>query len=268
MVRKLAGDQCQKIGRRFDVRMLNKRYLGSTDSHIDWHVFFFGEYDPIGTRLLRDIAMKTNPVFIDVGANTGTHTLAVSEHCAAVHCFEPFLEVLHSLRENLKANDCSNVSVHAVGLSDRTGQAGFTTNKSGNLGAGTFQGSEGESDLQLPIEKADDFFPEIGIETIGLVKIDVEGHELAVFRGMSGYLKNSRPIVLWEFNPEKHGDQKTADLESLFPSEYKIFRLGYQERWTRSTPQLQPVKSLKRGNLVALPVEKLSLVKHLMSNDA
>jgi len=264
---KLTGDQRQLPGRQFEVTLFGSRYAGSTHSHIDWHVFFFGEYDPVGTNFLRTMANKTQEaIFIDIGANTGTHTLAMKDLCDQVHCFEPFPLVLRALRENLAANNIDNVTVYPFGLSSKSGKADFFENKEGNLGAGTFQTQDRKADQSLQLQNGDGFFVQHGIKG-NIFKIDVEGHEIETLIGLKEQLANSRPIVLWEFSPLQH-DLETLKLEDFFPEEYVTFRLSYAGRWTRTQPVLIKLSTLDRGNLVSVPKEKIELVQELIRPDA
>ena len=263
----MAGNERQKTGRQFEVPLSGKRYIGRTDSHIDWHVYFFGEYDPLGTRFLRHISEQIDDcVFLDIGANTGTHTLAISDHCESIHCFEPYPAALTSLKRHLEMNEIENAFVHPFGLSVSDGLRGFCENKTGNLGAGTFELNNETADMQLPTKRGDDVFEQLELTKSDVVKVDVEGHEFDVLRGMSKHLWGSRPIVLWEFNPQAIGVQKKSEIEALFPDEYVFFRLGFKDRWSRSRPKLQTISSLERGNLVSAPKTKLSLIENLIED--
>jgi FkbM family methyltransferase len=255
------GNERQEDGRDFEVDLHGNRYFGNTASHIDWHVFYFGEFDPVGINFLRFIVQRhENPVFLDIGANAGTHTLAVAKFCEQIHCFEPYPLVLESLRKNVEANDLGNVTIHEFGLSSQSRQADFFENKYGNFGAGTFQSLNREPDFCLPLRRGDTVFPDLGISRIDVIKIDVEGHEFEVLTGIRKHLDRTRPIVLWELN-EGIVEQIREPLISYFPDDYQIFRLSFRGRWRRKSPSLVNLDSLTRGNLVSIPNEKLSLAK-------
>ncbi len=264
LVRGMAGEERQKVGSDFDVELFEYRYFGNTSSHIDWHVYFFGEYDPVGTNFLRHITKKQpDAVFLDIGANTGTHTLAISKRCKQIHCFEPSPDALEALRRNISANLIQNVAIHPFGLSSESRISGFYENKEGNLGAGTFQHQNRLPDLELPLERGDEVFPKLKIESVDLVKVDVEGHEFEVLKGIRDHLERSRPIVLWEFNPSQNNIPK-QNLGDLFPSHYETFRLRFGGRWARSRPILTKSNTLSHGNYVSIPIEKLKLVEALI----
>ena len=106
---------------------------------------------------------------------------------------------------------------------------------------------------------------EIGLDKLDLVKIDVEGHELNVLRGMVNCLALTRPFVFWEFGPttlEKFANQD-AVLDA-FPENYAIYYVGYKSRWSRSDPLLREFNFPETGNLLAVPQERSHLVETLL----
>ena len=266
VVQLLAGNQRSNRGRNFEVNIFEKLYQGTTASHIDWHVFYFGVYDPIGTTLLRFIAGQLEkPIFLDIGANSGTHTMAVCDLCSKVHCFEPYPPVLTVLRQHLKENNINNTVVHEVGLSNENAYRSFYADKNGNLGAGSFLQRDREPDCKLPVKRGDTLFAELEIEHSDIIKIDVEGLEANVLVGLSQHLKQARPIVIWEFDRARLSLETLNEIEALFPTDYQGFRVGYRQWWTKTSPKLSPLDSLERGNLVAIPREQIALLKDVIT---
>jgi len=272
IVRRLVGEQCQAKGKQFEKQIFGKHYVGVTSSHIDWHVFFFGTYDPVGTEFLRHIARQINPIFLDIGANTGTHMLAAVEYCKQVHCFEPFTPILRSLRENVNINQLTNVHVHPFGLYNEDGVFDFHCNEDGNHGAGTFKEPANQTDvnwdqspaLALPLKRGDQIVEELQLGEIGLVKIDVEGLEFDVLEGLLLTLKKNRPVVLWELNPIQTRVDQLSEIPDYFPDDYSFFRLDFTNRWDRARPCLVPLDSLETGNFIGIPSEQLHLIQEIV----
>lgn len=269
-MRKIVGTERECIARDFEVSLYGRRFFGNTRSHIDWHVYYFGEYDPLGIALLRHIASNTEDcVYMDIGTNTGTHMLAMSNDCSRLHCFEPYPKILKSLERHVNSNRLDHVSVHKFGMSTQDAEAMYYENVEGNFGAGSFEVSHQHTDkekpIALPLRKGDDALKEIGLDKIDLVKIDVEGHEKDVLTGIGEHLERYRPFVFWEFGPttlDKFANRQAV--LDVFPEKYELYYLGYSNRWTRSTPVLREFHFPKTGNLLAVPLEKQELLQGLV----
>ena len=124
LVKSIIGTEKQCIPRDFEISLYGKTFCGNTGSHIDWHVYYFGEYDPLGISLLQHIARNTDDcIYMDVGTNTGTHMLAMSNHCIHLHCFEPYPRILKSLERHVDSNKLTHVRVHRFGLSTEDAEA-------------------------------------------------------------------------------------------------------------------------------------------------
>lgn len=69
------------------------RYQGNTGNYIDKNIFYYGAYEKPVFFFLRDImtsAYSDQGVFLDIGANTGQHSLFMSRHAKEIHAFEPW----------------------------------------------------------------------------------------------------------------------------------------------------------------------------------
>jgi FkbM family methyltransferase len=190
--------------RRFEAKFFNMIYAGDLAELIDYSIFYFGAYSPgelaFLARSAEIMARRRGAVtFYDVGANTGQHSLFMSGRVAAVHAFEPSIRLTKAFAKNLMINDIRNVHIHPVALSD--GDA------NGDLGSG-FPGNSGSRSLNwtLPghvtekvvVKDACTYFQTHSLDRVDILKIDVEGHESRVLRGLSGRLISDRPIILME----------------------------------------------------------------------
>lgn len=61
----------------FELSFYGKKYSGNFDTFIDWCVYYFGAYSKSELKLFQDFVplSNKNPIFIDIGANIGHHTL-------------------------------------------------------------------------------------------------------------------------------------------------------------------------------------------------
>jgi FkbM family methyltransferase len=134
-------------------------------------------------------------VFLDVGANVGNHSVYALKFLGAqrVVAIEPNPDAYNILRVNIALNDLSGRFVHhAVGLSDGERRAGIICNQD-NLGWTALDESDASGGLR--VVTGDSL---VGDETISFVKIDVEGMEIAVLRGLEQTVNRFRPPIFIE----------------------------------------------------------------------
>jgi FkbM family methyltransferase len=145
-------------------------------------------------------------VFVDVGANMGYYTLLASRlvgNDGLVLAFEPSHANLAQLGKNLMLNGCQNVLVFSEALSDCARVAKLSLPwvfNSGvcSLGNGPSSGlSESGRFTLTPTRRFDDVVASIGLDRpVSVVKIDAEGHEPQVVRGMEKLLRSTPNVQL------------------------------------------------------------------------
>ena len=142
-------------------------------------------------------------VALDVGANIGNHSVFMARHFSRVLSFEPNPTALAPLRCNVELAGAHHVHVFPVGLADRAGTLDFVQNQSGNLGGSgfAFTGLRSGAVISCEVAKGDDLLTPAALGgALRLVKIDVEGAELAVLKGLAATLRREHPLVLFESN--------------------------------------------------------------------
>jgi FkbM family methyltransferase len=142
---------------------------------------------------------------VDVGANVGKFLLNLAhvDPSAPYVGFEPLLPAAAYVRRLITQNRLSNHSIVAVALSDRCGTASIRFGSESDASA-TLNGdmrppsmypySQKVATSTFDLQTAD-------IAAMAFVKIDVEGAELAVLRGMTGTIARHRPPILIEVLP-------------------------------------------------------------------
>ncbi len=145
--------------------------------------------------LLRAIADEcgdapTATIF-DVGANTGGYAqLAVdTARNATVHCFEIVPGTRDVLRARVAATPRCIVAPH--GLSDHTGTLQIASRHECDTNArvATDLVEDYSSVVSCQVTTGDDYIRAQGIASIDLLKIDTEGHEMAVFAGFANAIE-------------------------------------------------------------------------------
>ena len=140
---------------------------------------------------------------VDVGANKGSYTFWMRRAVGAtgrVHAFEPQPELAAYLRGACRSMRWDNVEIHEAAASDHAGRAslrvpGPRPSPGASLEPGAVAAA-GSREVACDTIRLDDALA--GGARIALVKVDVEGHELAVFRGAAGVIARDRPALLFE----------------------------------------------------------------------
>jgi FkbM family methyltransferase len=248
------------------------RYQGNTGNYIDAAILYRGAYEKDILFFLRDAmtaAYSGRGVFVDIGANTGQHSLFMSRYATEVHAFEPWEPVLKRFRRMVENNHIKNIVIHPVGLGNQNAKKPFFKPPSSNLGTGSFvEGfrSENSAEGQLEIQIGDDALAKAAVESVALIKMDIEGYEKLALKGLQETLRKDRPIVEFELTTAPKGAvsiKSKEELVALFPNDYEflVFRNDRAHRWS-GTYALEPMGNLIRFDLamqrdiVAYPVEK------------
>jgi FkbM family methyltransferase len=182
--------------------------------------FLFGLYDRRELDLVREHLGDGD--FVDVGAHVGLYTVAAALHGPGrVLAFEPNPSAREQLGENLALNECANVLVVPMAVGDAPGAAllhvPMTPDPSfSSLAGGRF--AEGEP-IDVEVTTVDSEVEAAGLAP-SVVKIDVEGGELAVVAGMQRTLDRHRPVLLVEVN-EASARELARKLDG-----YSGFRVG------------------------------------------
>jgi FkbM family methyltransferase len=247
------------------------RYEGNTGNLIDSNIFYYGAYEKHVLFFLRDVmqsAYGDAGVFLDIGANTGQHSLFMSPHARAIHAFEPFQPVLVRFRAAVAMNGITNITIHPIGLGNENSRKPFFQPAESNHGTGSFVDGFFDANQrggELEIRVGDEVLRNSGVTSIALIKMDVEGYEKLVLQGLRRTLDSSRPVVAFELStdPQSRLSIKTKDeLRSLFPNTYDFFYFGPESDPSSGRYVLEPVDERFRfdvreqRDLVASPAEK------------
>lgn len=196
-------------------------------------------------KLIKHLADPAR-VGLDVGANLGLYTYFLARSCRHVYAFEPNPNPLHTLRAVVD----SNVTVLPLALGDFSGEAeltvprgrrGWTSN-----GATLAAGYRGPSmTLKVPARRIDD----LGIENVGIIKIDVEGYELGVLEGAARTLARDKPALMVENEIAHVGNKFDQVFSFLAGAGYRGFFLekGVLQTLSHFSVETHQIAPLKPG---------------------
>lgn len=166
------------------------------DEYIGRSLYSYGEFS--GAECEEIISLADGGKCLDVGANIGFMSMALSYSGCSVVAFEPQPELFKLLKRNCPNAKCSPIALSdefAVGLMPRI-RYGDRGNY-GGLGLGMKSDLGTISVATQPLDGTD-------VTNINFIKIDVEGHELQVLKGATETILRDKPVMYIEDDrPEK-----------------------------------------------------------------
>jgi len=206
----------------------NLMIVDSTDLIITPQLVVYRQWEPELTQLLWN-SCRFDTVFVDIGANIGYFTLLAGSRIHAggkgrVIAVEPNPECCALIERNLVINwSMCDITLHKVAVGAEKGEVWLASpeNRAANahLAFGEAE-TKGERRFRVPIEPLDALAPQ-GLK-IDILKIDVEGHELSVFRGARRVISQSPDIrIIMEWSQRQMADAGVspvamqAELQSL-----------------------------------------------------
>jgi FkbM family methyltransferase len=211
------------------------------------------------TEMLIHVLSGAN-CFVDVGTYLGWYTCLASKHMpqGKVFGFEMDEFNFALLKQNLVINKCNNVDAHNLAVYDSCSVLSYKREQ--DHPSPLFR-----VDIQEPAKNSSDL---ISIDSITLdrffqnrdlmpdvVKIDVEGAEMNVLRGMRGLIEKYKPSLFLEIHPfilPLYNSSVTVILSLLIESGYKLFEIDdirSQEACDKLI-ELSPESVLKRNSVI------------------
>lgn len=141
---------------------------------------------------------------VDIGGHEGAYSLFLRKLARQVHVFEPIPWSAAHLRQKFG----KGIEIHEEALSSAAGQATLRFPRQSRFGAVTALASlteealRGETDLVELVVRTS-ALDDHGFDKVGLIKIDVEGHEEAVLSGARKTIERCRPRLIVEIE-ERH----------------------------------------------------------------
>jgi FkbM family methyltransferase len=198
-----------------------------------------GEFEPDTVSLMRLLCGSDSHV-LDVGANIGMTALALSRVCSGgqVAAIEPVSRTFRYLKQNVIKAGVPNVKVFNFALGSGEGSVlmqGHPSNFACSFVADNYTiPAKDNFSQRVPVKRLDDIFPDLSLDRLDFLKIDVEGFELEVLAGAKDILNAYRPIVFLEMNHwclnifrRMSIPEFRERLTQIFPCVYAIEGLDY-----------------------------------------
>ncbi len=251
----------------FRTSIFDLNYEGALGNHMDNKIFIYGLHEPATIRLSRDILQHQKqqgktPVYMDIGTNCGLHLLCCAPMADKAYGFEPWEIVRKRAENNIKINGLQNVKIFDCAVSDEDTIMDFAQPHTNNFGVGSLaidqlaaeygEDKNSFTTIKTNVCRGDSVSKEHNIIPT-LIKIDVEGFEKQVLRGLAQTIKSHNPAIIFEYNAISKKDFDTMDtLGEVFGDHYSVWGILR----SREKPVLRPFQPGKRYENVLVWPEK------------
>lgn len=204
------------------------RMLVETEAPFGRVLAVSGVWEPHVTAAFRGRLMAGD-VCIDVGAHAGYYSLLASRLVGPgghVYALEPAARLFRALSSNLARNGCANVTALQVAagetggtaiLHEAPGPSPLTSSLSPRMLVDPHGGRAEEFVAsRVTVVTVEDVVPRELWPRVRAIKIDVEGYEVEVLRGLERLLAVARPVAVFvETSPEWSSEDPAAFLTEL-----------------------------------------------------
>jgi FkbM family methyltransferase len=187
-------------------------------------LYYAGRYEPAVRRFLRG-ELRRGDVVLDVGANIGVHALTVAKRLqelggGRVVAFEPAADCLTKLTAAAERNGLQ-VEVVPAALGERRRYAALRADSRYDDADAGVRSLYGDGDVvqEVPVLRLDDWARENDLTRLDVVKLDIEGGEIAALSGAAHTLTRLQPRALLV-------EDKRADLSARLHA--VLDELGYR----------------------------------------
>jgi FkbM family methyltransferase len=172
---------------------------------------YFGSYALLVVEAMRRF-LRPGGVFLDVGANIGYLSAVAADLVGPrgeVHGFEPVPAYFDRLRRLAALNPNYSIIANSCAVGEISGACTiYVTREPGQstLVPAYKARSEIVSSLEIPVVRLDSYLATRRIGRVALIKIDAEGFELPILKGLEGFLTKSgrRPPIICEIAPRAY----------------------------------------------------------------
>ena len=251
------------------VRIPLRKSLGFSHLH---------SFEPWMPQLLKKLVPLFPGQFVDIGVNLGQTLIkakAVFEELKYTG-FEPNPYCVAYVEELIKTNNWTNCNVIPVGISEKTEvlKLNFfyegTVDPSASIIPNFRDNQQVDHFIYIPVvneNHLNGLLPEV---KNCFVKIDVEGAELEVLRGLYNWMSNYRPLVIIEILPVySEGNHfrltRQQQLEELLSAlQYNILRIGKKKLELTELPGIEIHDDIDKCDYILCPQEmKISVLKQI-----
>ena len=220
--------------------------FSANDDMVAKHFFWDGKdsYEPMSLKIWGALA-KQSGVILDIGSYTGIYSLlaATINHKSKIYAFEALDIVYSRLLINKHSNNlgnltCFNAAVGAVdGNIELSSKAGDSILSSGS----SISKVVGKFSKTIKCVTLGSIIDNLCIDSVDLIKIDVEGAELDIIKNAEATLLHHSPDMLIEFLSDSDTELAANYLKELG---YRFYQVNDRKMQINNSPKIQPASSM------------------------
>jgi len=219
----------------------SKMYLDLADEGISRDLIVDGIRERISVEVVTK-EVKSGDIVVDIGANIGYYVLIEAKRTGnkgKIYAIEPVPSNIELLRKNIEINGLSNVEVSQLAIGDTNEFHPMYLFSQRNLGmltdvAGTSKEKLVTERIEVKVTTLDDFLKDKPYPNV--IRMDVEGYEYQIIRGMKNILERNLPLTLF-IDFHFHLLKREESVEILNTLKSAGFRIAYVAKEVRQRGQ-------------------------------
>jgi len=200
------------------------------DPGISTELSIFKSHEPLNTKILSKM-LKKGMTCLDIGGNIGYYVLLERQLIGSegkIIAIEPLQRNFDYLKKNIELQNVTNISTYRFACGDKNGKVPFIIDRESN---GSWIIPDGMKNpdpsrgtiTEVPLRILDEFVEELGLERVDFVRMDVEGYEIHILKGLKKTLEKFKPIISFELHKNFLGVKGTHEIFKLLKGlNYKV----------------------------------------------
>jgi FkbM family methyltransferase len=205
-----------------------KSHQFKIQTKLNWKNFNSLKFEPEILILESFFKTERNSVFFDIGANKGEYIFAAEKFLDSqnIHAFEPNPNLFFLIKQLFK-----KCKINHLAISDINGEAELKVpyinhhinDALGTLNREAIEFDETKADKYLINTQTLDHYCEVNkLDSVGCIKIDVEGFELKVLAGAKKTVESFKPILVIEIEKKNHLNKSVLDITNKILNNYTL----------------------------------------------
>lgn len=162
---------------------------------------FYGNYDREGEMSTILNLVNKDDVVLDIGSHIGIYALPTAKRVEYVYCFEPDPYNFSKLEENKYLNKITNITLENIAIAEEAGERTFFQGDK-NTGKSSFSDIKAKEETTIRTTTLDDYILGKDVDSIKLIRMDIQGAELSALRGAGKTLEMTNSLLI-EMHPRQ-----------------------------------------------------------------